>query len=378
MPLTRNLYKEDEVVASMQLCIVHGRCVEAAFWATEMLESNMTTEFFAALRTIWLLGFGIGALPWFAWVKRVEAMEELETDVLLELVVSLARSTRDTTYLILAGTKAAAEQVDLCIVPKGLTGVDAFFASAVLQGRTITAWRALPSIGVGALAAVASHKHGEAGTKVVELCAEYPALIVAALCLARGELQKRLDRPLLPMLDEVIDAVTEWDTLKGRARRVYTVPYEALYWATERGSMTVYQSADAGLRGSLEKPGKLWGSVFWDSIAEDLGGWLAVRADAATRERFYDEYFPDDIPDEWSLADRAKSHGGGCMQPGTTPSLARFLQTWLGRYPSAVIWGAWDAAIHNISVKNMGEIVAVSEPVELNLVRNGRRAFRIV
>lgn len=378
MPLTRNLYKEDEVVASLQLCILHGRCVEAAFWATEMLDSNMTTQFFSVLRTIWLLGFGIGALPWLAEVRRVENLEELESDVLLELVVSLARAQRDTSYIILAGTKAPPEQVDLCLVPKGLTGVDSFFASAVMQGRTVTAWRALPSIGIRTLSTVAAYKHGEAGTKIIALCEEYPALIVAALCLARGELQARLDKPLLPMLDEVVDALTEWDTLKGRARRVYAVPYEALYWATARGSMTVYQSADAGLRGSLERPGKLWGSVFWDSIAEDLGGWLAVRADAATRERFYDEYFPDDIPDEWSLSDRAKSHGGGCMQPDTTPSLSRFLQTWFGRYPSAVIWGQWDAAIQNISVKNLGEIIAVSQPVELNLVRNGRRSFRLV
>jgi len=376
--LTRNLYKEDEVVAALQLCILHGRCVEAAFWATEMLDSAMTTEFFTAMLVIWRLGFGIAALPWFSEFKRVEAMEELETDVLIGLAVGLARSKRDTTYLILAGTKTPAEQVDLCLVPKGLTGVDAFFASAIIQGRTITAWRALPSIGVAALGSVASYKHGEAGTKLVELCAEYPALIIAALCLPRGELQKRLGQGMPTMLDEVVDALTEWDTLKGRARRVYTVPYEALYWATARGGMTVYQSADAGLRGSLERPGKLWGSVFWDSVAEDLGGWLAVRADAATRERFYDHFFPDDIPDEWSVADRAKSHGSGCMQPGTAPSLTRFLQTWFGRYPSAVIWGAWDAAIQNISVKNLGEIVAVSEPVELNLVRNGRRSFRIV
>ena len=29
------------------------------------------------------------------------------------------------------------------------------------------------------------------------------------------------------------------------------------------------------------------------------------------RERFYDEQFPDDIPDEWSRADQEKSHGIG-------------------------------------------------------------------
>jgi hypothetical protein len=29
-------------------------------------------------------------------------------------------------------------------------------------------------------------------------------------------------------------------------------------------------------------------------------------------EAFMDKYFPDDIPDEWSVADQQKSHGRGC------------------------------------------------------------------
>lgn len=375
MPLTRNLYAEDEVIASLQFSILRCRCTEAAFWATEMLESGMTTEFFDALRCIWLLGFGIGGLPWFSEFTRVEAMEDLETDVLLGLVVGLARSQRDISYLILAGSKDSAEQVALCIVPKGLAGVDAFFASAIMQGRTITAWRALPSIGDGTLSTVAKHKHGEAGLTLLALLSE-PALRVAALCLPRGELEARLAQAVPGMLDEVVDALTLWDTLKGVKRRVYKIPYESL-WLTLRGNTTVYETADKNLRGSLERPGRLWGSVFWDSIAEDLGGWLAIRSDAPTRENFYDEYFPDDIPDEWSLAERAKSHGGGCLQPGTSASVARLLQSWFGRYSSAVIWNGL-SSLESIDVKNLADISApIGSPVELNLCRLGRPVYRV-
>lgn len=370
MPLTRNLYKEDEVIASMQWCSLRGRCVEAVFWATELLESAMVTEFFSALRTIWLLGFGIAALPWYQEFKRIEALEELETDVLLTLVVGLARTRgRDTSYLILAGTNAPAEKVDFCLVPKGLTGVDAFFAAAILQGRTITAWRALPSIGEGVVAAVAAYKH-----QAVDFCDD-PAILISALCLPRGELQQRLSIPVPGMIDEVVDAVSEWDTLHGRERRVYTIPQEAIYWTTARGNTTVYETAESQLRGSLERPGRLWGSVYWDSVAEELGGWLAVRADDNTREAFYDEHFPDDIPDEWSLADREKSHGRGSLQPDTTASLKRLLQKWFGSYQSAVIWGESG----EICAKKLEEITApIGQPVELNLQRNGRRTFTVL
>jgi hypothetical protein len=367
--LTRNLYAEDEVVAALQLCILRGRCMEAAFWATEMLDSAMTTEFFEALLTIWRLGFGIAALPWLSEFNRVKGLDELETDVLLGLVVGLARSQRDITYLVLAGSKAPPEQVALCIVPKGLTGVDAFFASAIIQGRTVTAWRALPSIG-DAMAVVAGYKHGEAGATLLSMSLE-PALTIAALCLPRGELERRLAQPVPEMLNEIVDALTEWDTLKGRARRVYTVPHEALYLITARGNTTVYETTDSLLRGCLERPGKLWGSVFWDSVAEDLGGWLAIRSDAPTREAFYDEYFPDDIPDEWSAADRAKSHGGGCLQPGTIASADRLLRAWFGRYSSAVIWNNFPS---QLELKKLADISApVGAPVELNLRRASRR-----
>ena len=375
--LTRNLYREDEVIASLQFCILRRRCVEAAFWATELIESNMITEFFNALRSIWLLGFGINALPWFAWAKELEARDELETDSLLSLVIGLARCDHDTSYLSLAGTSSPAEQVGFGLVPKGLTGVDAFFAAAVIQGRCITAWRALPSIGDGTVAIVAKHKHEDSGMRLLEIC-EYPSLLVAALCLPRGELEKRLAKPIPSMLDEVVDAVTEWEALSGRSRRVYAIPYEALYWVTARGNTVVYETIDSELRGSLERRGRLWGSVFWDSVAEDLGGWPAVRADANTREAFYAQYFPDDIPDEWSLADRAKSHGSGCMQPGTSPCLSRFLQTWFGRYSSAVLWNEFDVSIKNIQAKSLSDISApLCAPVELNLTRVIRRVVPI-
>ena len=106
MPLTRNLYREDEVIASLQLCILRRRHVEAVFWATELLESQMVTEFLNAIRVIWLNGFGIAALSWYTEFKRVEALDELDFTTLIGLVISLSRqSNRDTSHIILAGTK---------------------------------------------------------------------------------------------------------------------------------------------------------------------------------------------------------------------------------------------------------------------------------
>ena len=63
------------------------------------------------------------------------------------------------------------------------------------------------------------------------------------------------------------------------------------------------------------------------------------------RESFYDTYFPDDIPDEWSLAERAKSHGRGA-----SADLAKTIQSWYGHLPCTLIWkplkyAPWDLRI---------------------------------
>ena len=98
-----------------------------------------------------------------------------------------------------------------------------------------------------------------------------------------------------------------------------------------------------------------------------------MRSDPDVRMAFYDEYFPDDIPDEWSVGDRELSHGRGALQPGATPCGERFLSNWFGRISSAVIWDGGSA------LKNMGGIrswedIPVPKPGgELNLVRVTRR-----
>lgn len=385
MPLTKNLYREDEVLAALQFCILRGRCVEATFWCEELLESDMAQALLKAMRQIWLFGFGVGALSWCRAFVEFESAEILDGDEAIRLVVSLCRigtsvGGRDTSFLVLAGSKAAADQVAFCMVPKGLSGADSFFAAAVLQGRTITAWRALPSIVGGTLPRVAEYKHGAAGLAVIALCVDYPALVVAALCLPRDELERRMGVPLPGMLSEVESALEEWRAEEGmRARRALMLPHECLYWLTSRGATTVYVSSDKYLRGNLERPDKLWGSLYWDAVAEEYGGWESIRNDPDSRETFYEVHFPDDNPDEWSKEDRAKSHGWGSLQPEATPSTEKFLYNWFGRIPSAVIWGELDAAIKNIEARCWDEIDApVGSIVSLNLNRLQKPVIKIV
>lgn len=367
MPLTRHLYAEDEVVAALQYCILRGRIIEAVFWCEELLYSEAVEPLFTGLRRIWLYGFGIGALSWFRAFLAAEAAEDVDFEQMVGLVIWLSRvQKRDNTYLILCGSTARAEQAAFSIAPKGLEGADAYFVACVEQGRCISAWRSFGSVAKVA----AEHKHGAAGLEACELLAEYPAMLVAALCLPKGVLVGRLGEQPLGTLVEVERARADWAV--GRRARRKAIPHDCLYWATERGKKTVYETSEKILRGSLERPGKLWGSPYWDSVADAVGGWEAVRSDPDVRMAFYDEYFPDDIPDEWSVADRELSHGRGALQPGATPCGERFLLSWFGRLPS-IIWDGLDALKNMRGVKCWEDIPVPKPGGELNLVRVTRR-----
>ena len=55
-------------------------------------------------------------------------------------------------------------------------------------------------------------------------------------------------------------------------------------------------------------------------------------------ESFMDWYFPDDIPDEWSLEDQKKSHGNGVNQSNDKPILRRYFNRWVDMKDSCKIW----------------------------------------
>ena len=53
---------------------------------------------------------------------------------------------------------------------------------------------------------------------------------------------------------------------------------------------------------------------------------------------FYERVFPDDIPDEWSLADQSKSHGPGVLRKGETITLGKLGRIWM-THPCIYAWG---------------------------------------
>ena len=97
--------------------------------------------------------------------------------------------------------------------------------------------------------------------------------------------------------------------------------------------MSITETTDTDLTHHLEE--NLHGSRFWDEYISSLHG------TDIQREEFYDTFFPNDIPDEWSKADREKSHGLG-VGPCT---LSECFERWFQDIPCRSIWKGLSAAL---------------------------------
>ena len=95
MALTRNLYREDEVIAALIHSVVNGKVAEALFWTQEAIESDMDVRIFQALLSVWLHCVGVQNVPWLGCL--VESLRSsMDEEVIISLVVELTQSPKDS------------------------------------------------------------------------------------------------------------------------------------------------------------------------------------------------------------------------------------------------------------------------------------------
>jgi hypothetical protein len=140
--------------------------------------------------------------------------------------------------------------------------------------------------------------------------------------------------PLPPPKSASATALRDWatwtaDVDNARAARVHAIPIDALHANTTRGSLSAKYTNDA----DIHDPVALLPTAcrWWRTQTAQAGLQVDPLTEAViwssdeAQEAFYGRYFPPriDIPDEWSLADRAKSHGRGVQETAPpAPTLA--------------------------------------------------------
>ena len=118
----------------------------------------------------------------------------------------------------------------------------------------------------------------------------------------------------------------------------------------------------------------LVGCPFWDEVLTEYAnvneqGQIEWQSDDKMEE-FYDTYFPDDIPDEWSKRDKEKSHGDGVLGPTDKPTIWKYSRNFLSKMPQ-LAWNTTKVAnnylekvdINDCSVEKIIEHYKIPEPL---------------
>jgi hypothetical protein len=104
--------------------------------------------------------------------------------------------------------------------------------------------------------------------------------------------------------------------------RAYSIPNELLYGITLRGRSKWLQNNVIELN-DVEQ--YLSGCPYWEEIAEI--------APSMYKEDFYDTYFPNGLPQEWSDAEKEKSHGGGVLGPSEKVTIWKYSRNFMTGIP---------------------------------------------
>ena len=342
--LTRNLYRHDEVLAALRFSLVQGRIAAAVYWVQEGIESDMDVEIFQTLLSVWLTCVGVQNIPWLGWL--VEALRgDLDEATIISLTTELANSVKDCSVFALLAIgldrpSGSPDHVGKDVpIPAALAGrspLEQTFAKALVQGKAELAFSlAAPLWSSGAADEILWEIQPLAVFSKIQEVLEpiwsdefvwpFRALAILMACHKRDY----MGVPLPPAPKECVEVWAERKEQPMRKRRELAVPPECLYWGTKRGSLPVRKSVETDIMGNLRH--MLRSSPFWADKMEDL-----------------DAYLTSDIPDEWSSADRQKSHGRGILS-GPAADHALLLQGSLKRMygvaPSKMIWGGLDRAI---------------------------------
>ena len=356
MPLTRNLYELDEVTAALQLCLMKGWS-RAIFWLCELVLSKEEETAQQILQDLWLRSGG-GHDPFLfdetSWANKgtrvaaaIKAAGSLNAMRFLERTTALAhrptvtplaatpatqvrRVQRATAFVAslptdetIDRTEAAHWWISFDAACRQHSRTDAIWLLQAIQPLLCadSIWSAIKIAGRGS---TLTHTALAALGKMATVCKSDSQQVlcqtnaVLLLCSSTKERETEILVKPTELPSYKRDWATWTETAGHRNARIHEIPVDALHASTVRGSMPFKYTNIGDVRDPVVLLSE--GCRFWQEALEAHGitadeeTGAVVFPDDDVLEQFYERYFPDDIPDEWSAADQKKSHGRGCQE----------------------------------------------------------------
>lgn len=303
--LTIHLYRRDEALASMRWGILNHSLLETIFWGLELYDSDYQEDALEMLEFIWISSIGFGSWSAIKSVFEIYESGELDRNTWISILLAWARiQTHDSTIFKLVHRRS--EDIKSLNLEKLL--LDYKLLESWIIGSALPPyeqWEILDRI------AKKNNRSKEllaikniSNLEIQNLAAAYALVTLSDV--EWNDTNSPLNRSVS---DEIKKTIVEWDSLGLRARRIYKVKPEAMLYLCSRSLQSVYESNESDLQENLEIT--LKASSFWKGILLNYMDSNYIWKSDRSKEEFYDTYFIDDIPDEWSQKDREQSHGRG-------------------------------------------------------------------
>ncbi len=360
MPLTRHFYASEEVFSSLLYATSRGIVKESVFWSYEMIQSGYAAEAISVLFESWVWHYGVFSIGWFNRMGKRLSQSEISPDDILEEIYQLCHVTiRDHSVwnLLCEQWYQPEEGYDRVTFrsPPFFPSNDPkeiYFIRAIYQHKTRAAWWIARWISEDRLLSllewyrdtVVEARHRPDLCQFFSILRDYelllgyshegyrrvtPILMLMSLCLTPSQREQSIQTGVKMVPTERLQEwLTEWSSVLGRkAGRIFSIPYYGLYGTWGRGRMI--QTKDTlGQLQDIEKGVKE--CPFWEDVI------------VGKPWEEWEEYFPDDIPDEWTRSEKEKSHGSGLLRVNEEVSIWGYTKRYMmGR--SYLCWnrGEW-------------------------------------
>lgn len=344
--LSRHLFRTDEVVAALRYSIANRRIEEGMYWTLELIDSEESWLLFETLFETWVFTVGAKRFALLAGfiktAQKIVSSPGCAADDLLLLAFSLLKLPRacsdgsTAAIPILMAEELKSDRLDIQLEGLGITSQNGI-QEAIRRGDIRAAARQLLRNNPLPLPVSAERRHVQQALRLIpRLGGRFTAqpvwqllatvLELQALCLDAAAWAESMAAPPEQLSPSWQATIREWCGLVGRrARRLFAIPKWCLKWETVRGALLYTESTAAELR---EPWHAMCGNPYWGRKAAEFGCSSPADTENPGWDGFANFAFPDDIPDEWSAADRALSHGEGAAAPGRPTTAANWFRSW--------------------------------------------------
>lgn len=311
--LTRHWFRAEDVRASLFAAICDQKREHVLYWTQELIDSIAPADIIFTLIFTYLINFSHVRLDYLTNLAQVAANPT--QDSLRQATYNLyllPKDERDSSFFLTAlhvTCKAPHQERQIQITPHTLQ---------VIQ-KPSEFW----------LGGTKSPQLDDYLQHLLWLTTTYTNVGPGAPCMIAW-------KPITPSLQDSLDT---WATQLGRrARRLPFMNSRNLYGFSARGATWETHTAIDELNHAHET---FHLSPYWSSICPRV----PRDDDTQVWEDFLNSVFlADDIPEEWSVPDKAMSHGGGALYTSSKcPKVGKWMHTWVPQ--EAIAMSGWRSTV---------------------------------